>query len=123
MSLNILIVDDSRVMRAMILKTLKMSGLPLGEAYQAANGKEGLAQLKTNWVDLVIADINMPEMNGEEMIASIRANLDLRDTPIVVVSTEGSQTRIDALEKKGVRFIHKPFTPEQIRDTVMELIT
>jgi two-component system chemotaxis response regulator CheY len=119
MALNVLIVDDSAVMRAMILKTMRMAGLPLGEVYQAANGQEGLEALDAHWIDLVIADINMPVMNGEEMIQSLRQNPDTAQTPVVVVSTEGSQTRIERLNRMGVKFVHKPFTPEIIRDTVM----
>ena len=121
MALNVLIVDDSGVMRAMILKTMKMTGLPLGEIYQAANGQEGLDALGENWIDLVIVDINMPVMNGEEMIDNMRANPEFANTPIVVISTEGSETRIERLRQKGAHFIHKPFTPETIRDTIQEI--
>lgn len=121
MALNVLIVDDSGVMRAMILKTMKMAGLPLGEVYQAGNGQEGLDALGVNWIDLVIVDINMPVMNGEEMIDHMRANPEFVNTPIVVISTEGSETRIERLRKKGARFVHKPFTPEIIRDTIHEI--
>ena len=119
MSVNVLVVDDSAVMRAMVIKTLKLAGTPLGEVYQAANGREGLDVLESNWVDLVFADINMPVMNGEEMINAIRADPAWKELPIVVISTEGSQTRIDSLNKKGAEFVHKPFTPEIIR-TVLE---
>jgi two-component system chemotaxis response regulator CheY len=122
MAINILIVDDSGVMRSMIAKTIRLSGLELGEIHQAGNGREGLDVLNQNWIDLVIADINMPVMNGEEMIDRILENPDLRDIPIVVVSTEGSKTRVERLQKKGIRFIHKPFTPEAIRDTVINLL-
>ena len=121
MALNVLIVDDSGVMRAMILKTLRMTGLPLGEIVQASNGQEGLEALDDNWIDLVIADINMPVMNGEEMIDRMKANPETSNLPTVVVSTEGSETRIDRLQAKGVRFVHKPFTPEMIRDTIQEI--
>jgi len=121
MALNVLIVDDSKVMRAMILKTMKMAGLPLGEIYQAANGQEGLDALGENWIDLVIVDINMPVMNGEEMIDHMRSNPEYADTPIVVISTEGSETRIERLRERGAHFIHKPFTPETIRDTIQEI--
>jgi len=121
MAINILIVDDSAVMRAMILKTMRMAGLPLGETYQAANGQEGLDVLNQHWIDLVIADINMPVMNGEEMIDRMQENPDMKEIPIIVVSTEGSKTRIERLQHKGVRFIHKPFSPEIIRDTVRDI--
>ena len=121
MTLNILIVDDSAVMRAMILKTMRMTDLPLGETYQAANGQEGLDVLNQHWIDLVIADINMPVMNGEEMIDRMQENPDTKQIPIIVVSTEGSKTRIERLQHKGARFIHKPFSPEIIRDTITDI--
>ena len=122
MAVNVLVVDDSSVMRAMITKTIRLSGLQLGEIHEAANGREGLEALDQNWIDLVIADINMPVMNGEEMIDRIQKNPDLKDIPIVVISTEGSKTRIERLQNKGARFIHKPFTPEIIRDTVKDFL-
>ena len=121
MSLNVLIVDDSSVLRAMIIKTLRMAGLPIGQVHQAANGREGLDALEDNWVDLVFADLNMPVMNGEEMIKRIRENPDWRDMPIIIVSTEGSTTRIDRLLQKGTKFIHKPFSPEAVREVVKEI--
>jgi two-component system chemotaxis response regulator CheY len=122
MAINILIVDDSSVMRSIIHKSLRMGGVKIGEVYQAGNGKEGIETLEGNWVDLIIADINMPVMNGEEMIAHIRENPDTSDIPIIVISTEGSETRVDRLKEKGISFIHKPFSPECIRDNVNEIL-
>lgn len=122
MAINVLIVDDSGVMRSMILKSMRLSGLQLGDVHQAANGKEGLEALNQHWIDLVVADINMPVMNGEEMIDEMLQNQALKDIPVVVVSTEGSKTRVVRLQDKGAKFIHKPFTPEAIRDTVKELL-
>ena len=98
MAVNVLIVDDSAVMRAMILKTLQMSGLPLGEIHQAGNGQEGLDALDQHWIDLALVDINMPVMNGEEMIDRMRENPDTKDIRVVVISTEGSETRIKRLQ-------------------------
>ena len=121
MAVNVLIVDDSAVMRAMILKTLNMTGLPLGEVYQAGNGQEGLEALDQHWIDLAVVDINMPVMNGEEMIDRMRENPDTKDVRVVVISTEGSETRIKRLQQKGASFIQKPFTPEIIRDAVVAI--
>ncbi|MBN1556121.1 MAG: response regulator [Phycisphaerae bacterium] len=121
MSLNILVVDDSSVTRAMIIKTLKMTGVPLGDIHQAANGWEGLAVLKAHKVDLALLDINMPVMNGEEMLETLRSNPDWASLPVIVVSTEGSQTRIERLHQLDAKFIHKPFTPEVVCKTIEEL--
>lgn len=121
MSLNVLVVDDSAVMRAIIIKTLRLSGLAVGEVHEAANGLEGLRLLDSNWIDLALVDINMPEMNGEEMLDAVRLNPDTSSLPVVVVSTEGSDTRIEMLRNKGATFVHKPFTPERLRETIAHI--
>lgn len=121
MSLNVLIVDDSAVTRTMVAKTLHATGLPLGEVLQAANGREGLDVLADNWIDMVFVDINMPIMNGEEMVNHLRENPEWKEMPVVVISTEGSKARIESLQAKGTEFVHKPFAPETIRDVVMQL--
>jgi two-component system chemotaxis response regulator CheY len=122
MAVNVLIVDDSGVMRSMIRKAIQLSGLKVGEIFQAANGREGLDALERHWVDLVVADINMPVMNGEEMIEQMRAKPGLESIPTVVVSTEGSLSRIGRLQGRSLRFIRKPFSPEQVRDTLKEIL-
>jgi two-component system, chemotaxis family, chemotaxis protein CheY len=117
--LNVLVVDDSAVMRQMVIKTLKLCGVALGEIHQASNGLEGLKVLEEHWVDLVLVDINMPVMNGEEMIARLRANPETERLPVIVVSTDGSQTRIEMMQRIGAGFVHKPFSPEVLRDTIL----
>ena len=115
MPLNILVVDDSAVMRAMIIRILRLTGLSLGEIYEASNGQEGLDLLDKNWVDLALIDINMPVMNGEQMIDSVRNNQATADLPIIVVSTESNAGRIETIRQKNVEFVHKPFPPEILR--------
>jgi two-component system chemotaxis response regulator CheY len=121
MAFNVLVVDDSAVMRSIIIRTLKLSGLPLGEVFEAGDGQDALRVMDSQWVDLALVDINMPVMNGEEFIDHLRDNPATEDLPIIVVSTESSQTRIDSLQRKGVRFIHKPFTPEILRENIISL--
>ena len=122
MALNILVVDDSSVMRAIIIKTLHLSQLPLGEVHQASNGQEALKVLDGKWIDLALVDINMPVMDGEEMINRLRQNPATADLPIIIVSTEGSETRREVLKQKGAGFVHKPFTPETLRDAVLRTL-
>lgn len=119
MAFNVLVVDDSAVMRTMVIRTLKMSGLPIGEIHQAGNGAEALRVLGDNWVDLALVDINMPVMNGEELIDRVRDTPELRDLAIIVVSTESSETRIKKVQRQGASFVHKPFTPEKLREQVV----
>ena len=123
MALNILVVDDSETVRAVIEKTLRLAQVPVGQLLEAANGREALDVLNDNWVDLVLCDINMPVMGGVEMIAHMREDDLLKDVPVVVVSTEGSKTRIDDLLAQGVAaYVRKPFTPERIREVVDGII-
>ena len=122
MALNILVVDDSSVMRAIIIKTLHLSQLPLGEVHEATNGQEALKILEGNWIDLAMVDINMPVMDGAEMIDRLRQNPATADLPVLVVSTEGSETRKKVLIQKGAGFVHKPFTPEALRDAILRTL-
>ncbi len=122
MSLNVLIVDDSAVVRKMILKTLRVAGVDLGDSHEAGNGQEALDLLAREWVDIVFADLNMPIMGGEELITQLRNDPATARLPVVVISTEGSEARIAQLKEKGVMFVHKPFTPEQIRCVVTDML-
>jgi two-component system chemotaxis response regulator CheY len=123
MSLNILVVDDSATVRAVIKKTLSLASVPVNELHEAANGKEALDVLGEEWIDLIFSDINMPVMNGVEMIERIKDDAVLGAIPIVIVSTEGSATRIEELKSKGVRaYIRKPFTPELVRGVVDDIM-
>ncbi len=122
MAFNILVVDDSSVMRAIIIKTLRLSQLPLGEVYEASNGQDALKVVEDKWIDLALVDINMPVMDGEEMIKRLRNNPATADLPVIVVSTEGSEARIGGLVQKGAGFVHKPFTPESLRGIILKTL-
>jgi two-component system chemotaxis response regulator CheY len=116
---NVLIVDDSAVMRAMIARVVRLSGVPLGEIREAGDGAAGLAAVREHWVDLVLLDVNMPVMDGEEMLRRLRAAPETAALPVIVVSTEGSEARRHALEALGVAFIRKPFKPEELRALIL----
>jgi two-component system, chemotaxis family, chemotaxis protein CheY len=118
-SLNVLVVDDSAVLRAMVIRSLQMSGLPLGEVYQAGDGAAGLLALGSHRIDLALVDINMPVMSGQEMIEQLRRNPELAELPVIVVSTDSTQARRESLEAHDVAYLPKPFTPEQLRQTVL----
>lgn len=123
MAVNILIVDDSKVVRTVIEKTLKLAEVPVGQVHHAANGREALNILADQWVDLIFADINMPVMNGVEMIEKLAADGVLQSIPVVVISTEGSTTRVEQLKQKGVTaYLRKPFRAEQLRDIVNDVL-
>lgn len=123
MAYNVLIVDDSSVVRSVIGKTIMLAKIPVAETFYAENGKEALTILDDNWVDIVFADINMPVMNGVEMV-DIMVERGMIDTvPVVIVSTEGSVSRIEQLKAKGVKgYVRKPFTPEKVREIFKDLL-
>ncbi|HKL19358.1 MAG TPA: response regulator [Halalkalibaculum sp.] len=122
MTINILVVDDSAVMRSMIIKTIKLCGIGIGEIYEAANGREGLEVLKNEWLDLLFVDVNMPVMDGMEMLDRIRENPDTKDLPVLIVSTESNKDRIKIIDRQNAGFVHKPFTPEVLRGKILEML-
>src|SRR5690349_9998918 len=97
MAYNILLVDDSETVRAVIAKALQMADFPLGAVREAGNGQEALALLDKEWIDLVFADLNMPVMGGVEMVFKMKAHDSMKNIPVIVVSTEGSVKRIQTL--------------------------
>ena len=123
MAFEILVVDDSATIRSVLKKTLMLTGLDIGEIHLAANGKEALEKLNETWIDLVVSDLNMPEMTGEELINEIVKDNTLKSIPVVVISTEGSTTRIEALKELGIReYIRKPFAPETVGETIARVL-
>ena len=119
MAYTFLIVDDSSIVRKVIMKAMRMTDIPVNQVFEAGDGVEALEALRANWVDLVFLDINMPRMNGVEFMEHLRADEALKDTPVIVISTEGSQERIDKLNSMAVKaYLRKPVTPEQLTETV-----
>ena len=123
MGYNVLIVDDSPIIRKMVAKTLKISDLDISGYQFAENGRQALLVLEENWIDIVFADINMPEMNGMELIEEmVRRDL-MATIPVVIISTERSQERIDSLRQMGISaYLHKPFVPEEFARVVRDLL-
>jgi two-component system chemotaxis response regulator CheY len=125
MAYNILIVDDSAVTRALIKRTIKLTALHIGALYEAANGNSGLELLATHSysVDLVLVDLHMPGMGGDEMIMRILADEKTRDIPVVIISAEPDDEKIAKLKGSGVKgHLRKPFTPEELSHVLTELL-
>jgi two-component system, chemotaxis family, chemotaxis protein CheY len=119
---KVLVVDDSDVTRAMIIKTLELARVPVSECLQAENGQEALQLLEDNWVDIVFADLNMPIMGGREMLRLMRTTPELADIPVIVISSEHCDPSSLPLSWAS-GYVRKPFTPEAIRDAVEGLTT
>lgn len=123
MAFNVLIVDDSSSMRAIVKKIIKASGFNVGEYLEAADGKEALKVLTDEWVDIVLSDINMPNMDGMELIAEMKRDELLKSIPVVMVTTEGSEKRVqDAIDLGASGYVKKPFLPEDIKRTLNSIM-
>jgi two-component system chemotaxis response regulator CheY len=123
MSYSILIVDDSLPMRSVIKRTLKAAGYGSAQFHEAANGQEALDLMKDDWVDIVLTDYNMPVMDGMEFLKTTKTDDLLMEIPVVVISTEGNETKIKEFMDAGAAgYITKPFTPEDIRDLLTSLL-
>lgn len=121
MKLNVLIVEDEKIIRLVIKKTLVESDLNIGKIFEAENGKEGLEVMNNHKVDLLLVDIYMPVMDGLEMLDHVMSRPDLKKIPAIVVSTENDENRIDAIIRKGLGFVHKPFTNILLKDEIKKL--
>jgi len=123
MSFNVLIVDDSNAMRGVIKKIISMSGFKVDTCLEAGNGLEAVTQLEGNWVDVIISDINMPEMNGLEMLSHLKKDDLFKDIPVIMITTEGSSTRMEEAFQYGAKgFIKKPFLPEDLKKILNEVL-
>ena len=123
MSFNVLIVDDSGSMRAVIKKIITISGFHMDNCHEAGNGREALVLLEDHWVDVIISDINMPEVNGLELLDVLKRNETLKEIPVIMITTEGSEERMKEAFARGAKgFIKKPFLPEQIRKVLYDVI-
>jgi len=123
MSYSILIVDDSLPMRSVIKRTLKAAGYGNADLLEAANGQEALELMKNAWVDIVMTDYNMPVMNGLEFIKALKKEDLSKDIPVIVISTEGHESKIKEFVDSGAAgYITKPFTAESIRDLMVSIL-
>jgi two-component system chemotaxis response regulator CheY len=111
-----MIVDDSPAMRTFIRRAILISGVDVGSWLQAANGREALDSLQQNAVDIVLTDINMPEMDGEQLLRNLHADKELNRIPVLILSTDATERRINRMIELGARgYVTKPFLPEVLR--------
>jgi two-component system chemotaxis response regulator CheY len=118
-----LIVDDSSVMRKIVERSLRQAGINLARVIEAGNGTEALSVLAENSVDLILCDINMPIMDGLEFVKSLSGVPNAQGVPVVMITTEGSETHVVQALSYGARgYIRKPFTPDQVKEQVIPVL-
>jgi len=120
--MRILIVDDSAMMRTMVKRVINLADVAVDEILEAGNGAEALALLETHDVQLLLTDINMPVMNGAELLRELAQNDRWRNLIRVIISTDGSTARRDEAASLDVRcYLEKPFSPEILRNVLNDV--
>jgi two-component system chemotaxis response regulator CheY len=120
--MNLLIVDDSTMMRMVIVRAVEATGLPIGEIFEAANGQQALEVLETKHVDALFTDISMPVMTGIELLRQIAGVERWQHMIRVVISTDGSDARrLEAGTLDVLFYVEKPFRPEVLRDVLSNI--
>ena len=123
MAFNILIADDSGTMRQVIKKVVKMSGVAVGDFFEAENGQKALQVLESEWIDVILSDINMPEMDGMEFLRQVKAHDVYKSIPVIFITTEASEARMEEAKAHGVAgYVKKPFQPETIKEKLYEVL-
>ena len=119
--MKILVVDDSRVMRQIVIRTLRQAGYAGHEIVEAADGREALEKVQTESPDLVLSDWNMPELNGIDLLAAMRSAGS--GVPFGFVTSEGSaEMRARACAGGALFLIAKPFTPEAFDEALAPVL-
>jgi|SRR5208283_3713785 len=120
--MDVLIVDDSAAIRKILQRVLRQADVQLNLVYEAGDGAEALVVLSKQKVDLILSDINMPNMDGLELLGKLKADAALKNVPVIMVSTEGSQTKVlEAVQLGAAGYVRKPFTPDQIKEKLAGL--
>ena len=123
MALDILIVDDSAAIRKILQRVLRQTELPIGEVMEAGDGLEALAALEKHKFGLDLSDINMPNMDGIQLLTRIKEKDSMKGVPIVMITTEGGQGKVmEAVQLGAAGYVRKPFTADQIKEKIGSLV-
>jgi two-component system, chemotaxis family, chemotaxis protein CheY len=123
MALDVLIVDDSAAIRKILQRVLRQAEIPLRNVLEAGDGRQALELVKSQPVGLILSDINMPNMDGLELLRELKASSRWRGVPVIMITTEGEQAKVmEAVKLGAAGYLRKPFTADQIKDKVAALV-
>lgn len=123
MGKNVLLVDDSSTMRKIIGRSLRQAGISFDNIFEAGDGLEALAILEKERVDIVLSDINMPNMDGISFLREKSVRDGIKDIPVLMISTETGDDIIGEAKSLGaVGAIKKPFTPDKVNEILGPLL-
>ena len=112
-----------RAIRKILVRVLSQTDLPIKNLHEANDGSEALKILEDNDVSLVLSDINMPNVDGIELLTRIRASPKWKQLSVVMITTEGSQAKVmEAVQLGAKGYVRKPFTAEQIKEKVLSCL-
>src|SRR5215475_11143194 len=123
MESDVLVVDDSAAIRKILQRVLRQTGMAIRTIHEAGDGQEALEVLKSQPVQLVLTDINMPKMDGLQLLASLKASPQWHSVPVVMITTEGGETKVgEAVRLGAAGYVRKPFTADQIKEKLAGLL-
>ncbi len=123
MAMDVLIVDDSAAIRKILQRVLRQTEMPIGNILEAGDGVEALALLEQQQVGLILSDINMPNMDGLEMLGKVKSMEAYKSVPVIMITTEGNQNKVmEAVSLGASGYVRKPFTTEQIKEKLTGLV-
>ncbi|HWC98215.1 MAG TPA: response regulator [Candidatus Sulfopaludibacter sp.] len=124
MESDVLVVDDSAAIRKILQRVLRQTGMAIRSVHEAGDGQEALEQLKSQQgIQLVLTDINMPKMDGLQLLAAMKASAEWQRIPVVMITTEGGETKVGEAVKLGAAgYVRKPFTADQIKEKLAGIL-
>ena len=123
MAMDVLIVDDSAAIRKILQRVLRQTEVPIGNILEAGDALEALALLEQQKVGLILSDINMPNMDGLEMLSKVKSIEAYKSVPVIMITTEGNQNKVmEAVSLGASGYVRKPFTTEQIKEKLTGLV-
>jgi two-component system chemotaxis response regulator CheY len=123
MDSDVLVVDDSAAIRKILTRVLRQTGMAIQTIHEAGDGQEALAVMAQHRIDLVLSDINMPKMDGLQLLASLKASPQWQNIPVVMITTEGGETKVaEAVRLGAAGYVRKPFTADQIKEKLVGIL-
>jgi len=123
MESDVLVVDDSAAIRKILTRVLRQTGMAIQTIHEAGDGQEALTLMAQHRIDLVLSDINMPKMDGLQLLASLKASPQWRNVPVVMITTEGGETKVaEAVRLGAAGYVRKPFTADQIKEKLVGIL-
>jgi two-component system chemotaxis response regulator CheY len=123
MESDVLVVDDSAAIRKILNRVLRQTGMAIGTVHEAGDGQEALELLRAHKIDLVLTDINMPKMDGLQLLGAMKASPQWNGIPVMMITTEGGETKVgEAVRLGAAGYVRKPFTADQIKEKLAGIV-